>query len=352
MSRRRIVIVIALAAGLALAVWVGAFVWPALNLRPAKVFTLPDGTAVMFYRATYDTNYEVAYGTGWRDHVAQLIPAHFRANLDLKVARVSAVTVSSLSGTTNPEMLVIWMKTLQPGSNAPPTAAASIAGSRGPAPRPATAAPRIRLNIVDDSGLEAAGINQGANGPLMPVIIPNFPRRSRTLHVRIRSLGNLSFSAGDNLPVIGDFDIPNPARRGGRVLTANPLPQSRTNNGVEVSLVRLETGHAYSDFAAQPAISPVTGQPLHGIAATGIFGTDSDAILKLKEDGRDTTSNWSVRFVYATTPAYPIPVRQNVIRSKLTPDGLLCPFGIALWPEDPVWDLTLEILRTTNFPPE
>ena len=333
MTRRKTLLIIGAFAFLALAVAVGTFLWSALSNHPGQIIKLSNGTSVMFYRATYGTNYQVAYGTGWRDQLARYIPLRYASNFNLTTVEVPARTISSLSGTPNPEMLIIWMKMFRPP--AAPAPSPSAPASRA---RPVASSPSVRLTVLDDSGFESVAVMvAGGNGTLQPFAVPNFPRRKHGIRVRVRELIGFPFNPGSQ-PTVGEFEMPNPARRNGPVWTADPLPQTRTTNSLEISLVKLETGHSFGDFVTTAA-------------PTAILGTYSAATFDLKENGQPT-SDWAVRNVQAVSPANRAAQRQNVIMARSTPGSELCPFGIALWPEDPVWDLTVEAVRTTNFPPE
>ncbi len=322
MNRRKITAVVSLV--VLVAAVAGVSVWLARSHHAVRSFLLPDGTRISFYQATYGTNHEAIYATDWRDRFARFVPARYATNLGFK--RVVRLVSTPLSSSSN--NLVVWVKR----SGLLPV---SVPASRGPSN------PRVRATVVDENGLEATTAMSAWDGTLMALLLPNYPRRSAVIHVRFWNT-TLSTVAPADQPLLAELEIPNPAPSSAAPWVAEALPVVRVTNGLEISLLKLETGKTAAGM---------------GLRTSGIGGgagansrTYSLAEVELRENGQPTTG-WSVRRFRAAAPTGASLTIQGVSRTPSAGANGYYFTGV-LWPEEPVWDFTVEVGRQSVFPSE
>ena len=345
MNRRNVTAVVSLALLLA-AVAVSIF-WSAHSHHAVRSFMLPDGTKVSFYQTTYGTNHAVLYATGWRDNFARFVPARFATKLGFGAAVWTPSSASSL----NASNLVIWLK--RSGSFPLPAA-----------PNRGIGFPSMSATVVDDNGLEAGTLMNAWNGALMAVPLLNYPRRSRVIHLRFWDTSTPS-ADGAAPPLLAELEIPNPAPSTAPPWVAETLPAVRVTNGLEVSLLKLETGYSASNAGFT---SPLSGNLSFfggslgrgrllmrssggsGYVPSANSRSYSLAEVKLLENGQPTTG-WAVRGLQADTPAgSPAMSLAHSIAVSADPRDYF--FTGVLWPEEPVWGVTIEVAREFDFPPE
>ena len=323
MNRRNTGIVVLVA--LFLAAVAGVIVWLARSHHAVRSFVLPDGTRISFYQATYGTNHEAIYATDWRDRFARFVPAKYATNLGFK--RVVRIATTPLASSSN--NLVVWVK--RPGLLPAPGSS-----SRGPTN------PRMRATVVDENGLEASTSISSWDGTLMALLLPNYPRRSQLIHVRFWDT-SLSTVAPADQPMLAELEIPNPAPSTAAPWVAETLPAVRVTNGLEISLLKLETGKTTTDTGLRSSGSRGGGTATNS-------RTYSLAEVQLRENGQPTTG-WSVRRFRAAAPTGALLTIQGTSRPPSAgPDGYF--FSGVLWPEEPAWDLTVEVGRQSDYPPE
>ncbi len=323
MNRKTIAILAAVAV---LVAAVAIAVLLSVGRRPDRSFKLADGTTYTIYKVVVGTNTEVVYGTDWRDRLSKIIPTRYATKLGFKLASLG--TTPSYSNA-----LVIWLK--RPGVAPAPSTSLPVS---------ALSSLMLRVSVVDDNGLESSGNFRVWNANLVSCILPNYPRRSKSIHLKFERQSNVS---GSNAPPpLGELIVSNPQPDTTPCLVPEPLPARRETNGVVVFLNKLETGLTSSE-ASQLNNPNLRLAP--GIAAAR---NTSAAWLDVLEDGQPTT-NWDVVQIAAETafgasasslgaPPFTPLHKANAARS----------FQAVLWPEEPAWNLTVSVIRTSDFPAE
>lgn len=326
-----------------LALVVGAAIW-LVKSRPLKQsFGLPDGTTMTLYKVTYGTNHEVPYSGNWRDYIYPFLPRNLRTNLGAKVIsfglpgiQYSSSAASLTSGTNN---LVVWLKR---------TGTIPTTSSLNTNPLP----PRLRVSVVDENGLEAtpAQTRTFTGATLSAYLLQNYPRRSKTIHLRFAD-SSVPTTALASSPILADFEIPNPEPSKAPPWVAEPLPATRETNGVEISLLELETGNTQAGMlrimnAPNVTVATALGR---GVAAN-TNRTYSQAKIDIRDHGQ-RAPGWTIQTLRASTPTG---VNLSLRGSRRGSDdsGTFYFFSGILWPEEPAWELTVEAWKTTNFSDE
>jgi hypothetical protein len=337
-----VLVVLLLAAG---AIWL----MPAHKV--VRAFVLPDGTTLSFYKATYGTNHEAFYATDWRDHLARYVPAKYATNLGFKRVTMMPSTINSTSSNN----LVVWLRRsgLLPVPAVPVSAVpvSTVTVSGVPVSTlvssARTVAPQVRATVVDENGLEASATMSSWNGNLLAFLLPNYPRRSRIIHVRFWDSSTPTMPTAV-WPLLAEMEIRNPAPSMATPWVAETLPATRVTNGLEISLLKLETGRRAADGRAQ-----VSG--FGGGAAPATARANSLVQVDFRENGQPA-AGWDVLGMQAAAPTGVSVILQRPFPAAMlgstrrTADGYNIP-GV-LWPEEPVWEVTIQVGRTSDFPEE
>ncbi len=322
MSRRSVAAIVSLALLLA-----AVAIWLIPSSRAERLFVLPqDGTRLSFYKATSGTKQlEAIYANDWRDRFARFVPARYASKLGFK-----RIFWASPSSSTNDLVVVLKRSGQSPG----PTQSNRV-----------ITLPRLRVTVVDEHGLEAdySALDSGG-GAFVAWGFANYPRRSRTIHLRFWDASKPSMS-GALLPLLADMEIPNPAPSSAPPWVAETLPAARVTNGLEISLLKLETGLTAADLQLHVANFRAGG------AATPT-PTDSKeyslAEVAFRENGQPATG-WRMREIRAVAPTGVSPSLQYVSDRTVAGVDVSCLFGV-LWPEEPAWEVTLVVDRPVILP--
>lgn len=201
----------------------------ALSQYPPPLGTrrLPDGSVISLEAVTYGTTHQFFHGT-WGQRIAHaLLPAAWADRLGGAV----------LTHDTRSPQLVCWLRRSGPSG-------AGIAWRiRG----------HVRVAGEDECqcGWDSVGWHGwvksgGQYSEVGAAEISSFPRRRTTMHVRL--CRDLSLSRKN---LLAEFVVPNPAPGPYPVWTPEPLPVTRRNGAVAVTLVDLVTG-----LRSSPLIAP------------------------------------------------------------------------------------------------
>ena len=265
--------------------------------------------------ATSGTNNICRYANGWREFLYPLLPLKLRVRL---LARVMEWDSS------NRNCAVVWFR--RDGLPAPD-------------------ATRLYLCVADEYGLETGlqsiahitrtiGSTGGATPPGTTATISgwefaDYPKRSDNFRV-------VMYRPDENtLTRVGEFRVPNPARRRFPAWTAEALPATRQTNGLAVSLIKLETG-----------MSGVMSGAGLGMPAR-VF---SRATFQLRENGR-ATEGWAVSRMLARSATGER--RSSSDQTAQWSEGKhTADMWGGLWLEEPVWKLDVAVARTAGFPAE
>ena len=188
----------------------------------------------------------------------------------------------------------------------------------------------LRIATVDDVGNEFdpvsqhSGMFQDYNGREYSVEdVPVFPRRGKTVHLRLLDNGNL----------LAEFVIPNPAPGPHPEWTAQSLPIHQTDGDLDVALAGFRAIHPAINSGKYERTECVFNfqENSHGTAAWApVLFEVSDA----------TGNHWQTSWNVGANP-FPLNLENGSVRTE---------FLGALWPSESAWKLRCEFKRTGDFP--
>jgi RNA polymerase sigma factor (sigma-70 family) len=195
-----------------------------------------------------------------------------------------------------------------------------------------------RLEVVDDRGdcfagsFEHGTLFDAKRAKFQLWRLPLFPRRGTNLLLRFFEL-----SDDGRERQVAEFKIPNPARGSYPQLTAEPVPATRSDGDVAVTLERLETGYRRAGLDA-PLPGRRDDMPLTCLT------------VSLRQEGvaRPPWEMGSLQVSDATGNQW----RTMALRTRPLPGQdthLQVAFDGALWPSESAWRFDLELLRTDDF---
>ena len=315
-------------------------VFAAILLMPAKpksaVWKLPNGTSELSLAGvTHGTKIKrCSYGNRLADYLYPVLTPALRKKFNCQVAAVPNVATNSVT-------LWFWNK-----------------GSRlTPSPR-RTGSPFLNFRTqgsyavvaVDENGMESASPPTGSwawwstSNLLEAAMLPEFPRRSREIKLRIYNKASPGSGFGE---LIGEFMIPNPVSTNYPVWAGAIAPVTVETNGLSVSLTKFEagvpaggnymvSGHANSLTRAQVTVFTSQG-PLewHVLSAQAKSATGEHryAYSVIRPPGL-LDMDWA-----------PLPPTRDTSWAVLNFPG-------TCWLQEPAWKIAIELERMTNFPPE
>lgn len=275
---------------------------------------LPDGTQVSLAEISFtnNVNYVQIELPEWMRKLTPLIPDAVEKHFSKTTGRIS----HSVKG--EPRLFAILNNSNENGRPSEP----------------------IWLRLRDDKGSRFDGTLRGSSlqvgndrsGSIWPLF--TLPRRSPTLY--LEPLFMLKGRVWTNL---GPFEIENPYFKEYPQWTPEPLPQSRTHDGVEFILDRLLSGDPSSSWTRVESASPADPRVTR-------------MEFSFHEDGKsvDHFRVQKVRFSDATGNNWPHELNHTARGNRAwTTNGTVEIVG-ALWPSEDAWKIETQILRTGNFP--
>lgn len=194
------------------------------------------------------------------------------------------------------------------------------------------------LRITDEAGNSVVGntrdgmLSSGNSDVIRVWIVSESPRRSRTLF--LEPLVHLANGTWTN---IGPFQIKNPFYGKFPQWNPEPLPQTRTNDGLTATLVKLISGSSTSSIAQGAPASPANPRSTRMEFSFSESGRPVDHYRIHQLTISDATGNkWS--------PYLGI----NNARAGWTTNGA-AEFVGALWPGEDAWKIELQALRNADF---
>jgi hypothetical protein len=293
----------------------GAIYW--LVGRENREVHLPDGRIMRVVGVTYGTNHLFEDGP-----FLGKLAAHVGAP---KWARRFGYTSWAVALTNPCASLMVWMRCVDPISTSPNRVYASVSDRRG------TETDSALYEIL------SASLKGGSKDErLMAWRFDNFPRRQRTLRIRLYEYDLFQIRRTR----LAEISVPNPVRHLSAPFRASLAPMTATNGELECSLVSLRCGDA-------PPRAPLTAK--HALAPwnTAEFG--------LRENGQPTTA-WTVRGIeafgatgnYLSAPGH---AQNGRLIGELAGDRRVVHFASAFWPDEPDWKLVVEVARARDFEP-
>ena len=285
----------------------GCLLPPALR-APVRAWTLPDGSQLRLLQVTSGTNH--------LDLLYPLVPAAYRTNFGFQVARLS---------TLPPGSLVAWFEHRGVPPKLAPVYPYLVVPQRFGDPL------HYSLSVVDTTGLESdtvtatkmVALTNGAE--LDTVVLSQYPRRSKTLNLRL-------YASPEASRLVGEFQQPNPAAQHPADWTAEPLPATRRTNDLEIKLVSLAVGPTGSSSESR---------------WYGVNRSEARATFDLREHGQPTT-NWSITRITVTN-VLGESFQMSSLSNAPTPGAIAIHYP--MWAEEP-WKVRVELARTSGFAPE
>jgi hypothetical protein len=195
--------------------------------------------------------------------------------------------------------------------------------------------PRYQLLACDPAATACAGNSMMISHPLRPgnemvgVRLDAFPRRTGKFNLRV-----LELNPQTKRPSVKDgFVIANPARGPFPAWSPNPLPITKADGDLSVTLTRLESGVKAPRLQSDAAPDDPTSRSML-------------AAFRIQQGGRATT-NWQ-----------PVRVETSDATGNHTAGWCnthwengeaLAYYQWGLWPDEPAWKLRVELSRTAGF---
>lgn len=309
---------------------VAGIAWLVAQWPQPQIISLPDGSRLTLLNVTYGTNHVCRFGNRLQDLLHPFLPPKIRAKFPPRVTEFP----------TSSETLMIWLRydaTMINRALRPP----------------------FFLAVADENGLET-GLLAGANltrtlsSQNAPAATPSgtlpvkkrlgrqttsqisgwelreYPRRARQFTLRVYPVD----INGDAAPV-NDFLVRNPGPRRLPTWTAETLPARRLTNGLEIILTRLETGLPGKETS-------------HGQVG-GRSKSFSRAAFRVNNN-RAPTEAWNICRISAWNAEGGFRPGGSC-SSRWQSGELWVDFEAGLWLEE-TWKLTVDLMRTGDFPPD
>lgn len=301
MAKKRLILaVLLLGAGL-----VVLCLWLLPPKQPIQIVTLASGSTVTFARVDYGKKRVFEPDGSWSHKLAFLPDSLLKR---LKMYPGLGIPVES-------NHMVIWFYVT------PQRSTDLFNSSANP------------FSLVDENGVESfspsfwpysfspATGSTGKSG--IGVDVGTFPRRSKDFRMRFYSK-----DAARKLTLRGEMKIPNPAYGKYPEWTPEPLPVTKTNGGVAITLTQLSTG--MSMFSSEPA---ATNEESWGRAC-----------FTFAQDGKPCR-DWAVDFIEFSdaTGNHAQPTAWNDEGPKSSQD--VFNFRAPLWPAESAWNLNVAFKR-------
>ena len=290
--------------------------WLASPQPKSPAIVLPDGSRLTFLKVTHGTNHVYRLGNHWQDFLYPVLPVQLRAKFPPRLMAFES---------SNRDSVMVWFR-------------------RDGKPSLAVGETKVYLSVADEHGLESPlqlmAHTTRTTGSLTTATnatgtqfsgweLAGYPKRSRQFRVIVYH------PADTKLSRVGEFRISNPARRKFPEWTAEALPATRQTNGLDVTLIKLETGLSGVMSGAGVGIPARVFSRATFQFNEGGVGTEGWAVTRIlarsatgeTRTGNDQTAQWS--------------------EGKYNADM----WG-GLWLEEPAWKLDVDLARTTSFPAE
>jgi hypothetical protein len=229
-----------------------------------------------------------------------------------------------------------------PGFKAPPQGQGSIFDSTNNTlfvwleqQHPRNKWPRYQLLACDPAATACVGNSMMISHPLRPgeemvaLRLDAFPRRAAKIHLRF-----LESNPQTGRPTVEEgFIVANPARGPFPAWSPNPLPNTRADGDLSVTLTRLVSGVQAPDLPGGGAPSDPATQ---GVLAAFRIQQGGRAItnwLPVRVETSDATGNHSAGWC----------------NTHWENGEALAYYQWGLWPDEPAWKLRVELSRTSGF---
>ena len=206
-----------------------ALYWLFGEPAPLQSSSAPDGSRLALLGWTFGSQHEFFPGPRWQSLAWPLVPPAQRVALPMSRYE---------RNNPPPRSLVLWMQRTPP-----------VAGFLGPSARRTAVDDHGCELTVGDNGDYAGEVGGALSRVLEPWAIDRFPRRGSTFRVR-----NYELDRAGRPALALELSVPNPDTGPHPSWQPEPLPTSRTQNGVTFALVSFRTG--LRQFPAKGPVPP------------------------------------------------------------------------------------------------
>lgn len=299
---------------LLLAIGVGG-AWLLTQHEAPPTWTLPDGTTIVLRAVTRNPNHFCRYGTKFIDFLYPFVPKKYRNRFRFNVADLGPTL-----GTE--DWLVVWLEQRGPPTprgNRPSTCLVSIADENGIVSQPPHGMSH-RFGNLATAGWELWTFPRDI-----------FPRGGRTIDIRLYVFNPTNSS----LSLVGRCAVPNRTRRARPTWRSEPAPATRRTNGLEITLVSLESGLTAKESGVGWTVPEDK--------------TASRATFEIRENGKPTT-NWEVMSIDLSKAGASWCDSARAV-TRWQKDQQVVSFPVGMWPESG-WKMAVQVSRNASFPSE
>jgi hypothetical protein len=198
--------------------------------------------------------------------------------------------------------------------------------------------PNYQLMVYDKAATACVGNWGGGNSrqikngmEVMGVQLDAFPRRARKIYLRIAAWNN----NGGGMKLAKDqFVISNPVRGSFPKWTADPLPDTQSDDDLNVTLTRLNYGARGFNGGNAPANDPLNK------AVLAAFHTEQKGVV---------ATNWQPVRIETSDATGNHVVNNSWSNSREENGDATMTYQWGLWPDEAAWKLRVEMSRTSGF---
>jgi hypothetical protein len=192
------------------------------------------------------------------------------------------------------------------------------------------------VSFFDKHGLESAmmnapgyGITENGTNHFDGWFVTDYPRRGEKIGVRIYQRANFA----SEFSCVGEFVVSNPLRKKFPARIPGTLPATWRLDGLEVQLVKFETGLNSKEAGLDPVLA--------------MTKACSRVTLRFLENSQPTR-NWTVTSLEISALGNKPRIVGDFEKTGQNNEEQIS-FQGALWADEPAWKLRAELSRTSNF---
>ncbi len=186
--------------------------------------------------------------------------------------------------------------------------------------------------VLPSYGRNYAGNNQGSN-EVVAVQLDAFPRRQGKLHVRVQEQGNGGQEMSEQ-----KFVISNPVRNSFAKWTAEPLPSTKEDGDLSVTLTKLVAGADITYQRNQDNPDDALNKGVQVAYHVERAGKPVTNWRPVSVETTDATGNRTA--IYYGPDGYPVEWQGD--------EGAFT-YQYGLWPDEPAWKLRMEFTQNSGF---